>query len=76
MAVLGTPSVSLEKRVVQQWRQQLSRPFCWGAGGGCHLCSLFPKDAHPLPSDGALCSSAHTHHPHRPGAKPGRGEDA
>ena len=43
MAVLGTPSVSLEERRVQQWSEKLGRvllPAGWGGLGGCFIYNI------------------------------------
>lgn len=73
MAVLGTPSVSLEERKVQQWSEKLGRvllPGGWGGLGGCFIYNI--RMAHLL----AMGPSwARTYHCQRPGAKPGQGED-
>ena len=43
MAVLGTPSVSLEERRVQQWSEKLGRVLLaagWGGLGGCFIYNI------------------------------------
>lgn len=55
MAVLGTPSVSLEERRAPQWGPEQRRvPL---SRRGCHLCSLFPKDS-ATPATGR-CAPGH-----------------
>lgn len=73
MAVLGTPSVSLERRM-QQCSEKLGRvllPAGWGGLGGVSYITLH-KDGHLL----AMGPSwAHNYHPQRPRAKTGQDED-
>lgn len=52
MAVLGTPSVSLEERKVQQWSEEAGQGASargWGRVGGCFMYNI--KDG-PPPSNG------------------------
>ena len=70
MAVLGTPSVSLEERRVQQWSEKLGRvllPAGWGGLGGCFIYNI--RMAHLL----GTCPPGHVLiTPRGPGQSPGR----